>query len=492
MEVKRSSGTRFSQALVPLLLYIGLVTAVISSLGAPLLPLMASHYGVSLGQVQWSLTSTVLAGAATAPIMGRLSDGPHRRAVIIGSLAAVTAGSVLVAATNNFTTLIIGRALQGLGLGLVAPAMATARDRLPGAKSQNAIATLSIIAPAGVGLGYPLSAWLAEHASLSASFWFGAVVAGLALVAAIFVLPPSTATQRVQIDVTTSLSLMAGLLGLLIALSDGGTWGWSSAQTLLLLAVGIVALVTWVTRELHAATPLLNLRLLVNPRVRAANVCVLVMGAAMYTMMTALTDFIQTPRSVGFGFGATPIIAGLLLLPSSIVMLAANRARLRLSRHVPDRWLVPAGTVVVALASTIFATAHSGLWAAFLTMTVSGFGLGITFAALPGLVVTNVPIAEVGSALGLYTVVRFVGYSLGSALAAFILSAYTHSAAQNPEERGYVMVLIASIALSFIAAMLTALSMRAKATLPCESQSSGPLLGTSRPQGPGDSLPASD
>src|SRR5580658_6117034 len=118
----RGAGAGSSRALVPLLLFVGLVTAIISSLGAPLLPLMARQYGVTLGDAQWSLTATVLAGAIAAPIIGRLSDGPHRRTVILASLAAVVLGSVIVAATPGFAALIAGRSLQGLGLGLVAPA----------------------------------------------------------------------------------------------------------------------------------------------------------------------------------------------------------------------------------------------------------------------------------------------------------------------------------------------------------------------------------
>ena len=84
-----------SRALVPTLVFLGMVVAVVSSLGAPLIPTIASAYRVSLADAQWSLTITLLVGALATPTMGRLGDGPHRRAVIIGALAAVTIGSVL-------------------------------------------------------------------------------------------------------------------------------------------------------------------------------------------------------------------------------------------------------------------------------------------------------------------------------------------------------------------------------------------------------------
>jgi MFS family permease len=456
----RGAGAGSSRALVPLLLFVGLVTAIISSLGAPLLPLMARQYGVTLGDAQWSLTATVLVGAIAAPIIGRLSDGPHRRTVILASLAAVVLGSVIVAAAPGFAALITGRSLQGLGLGLVAPAMATAREHLPEERARTAIASLSIVAPAGVGFGYPLSAWIAENGGLHADFWFGAAVSAVALGFAAVILPAGSTRQPVAIDRVAAIGLTIGLLGLLIALSQGSQWSWDSPKLLVFLLVGCVALALWTMREIRTASPLLNLRLLNNGSVLAADAGVLILGAAMYTLTSVMTDFVQAPRSAGFGFGGSVMTAGLLLLPSSFVMLASNRFRIAISGRVSDRFLVPAGAVIMGAAIGIFIADHSALWTAYVTMIVSGLGLGLTFAAMPGLIVRNVPAAEVGSALGLYTVSRFVGYSLGSALSAAILGGYTAAGARNPAETGFIVVLFAGLLLSLAAAALTGFALR--------------------------------
>jgi MFS family permease len=126
---------------------------------------------------------------------------------------------------------------------------------------------------------------------------------------------------------------------------------------------------------------------------------------------------------------------------------------------------VPAGAVIVGAATGIFIAIHTALWTAFVTMIVSGLGLGLTFAAMPGLIVQNVPAVEVGSALGLYTVTRFVGYALGSALSAAILGAYTPSGSHSPTETGFVVVLFAGLALSLGAAALTAFALRRAASV---------------------------
>ncbi|MGN5377064.1 MFS transporter [Streptomyces lasalocidi] len=149
-------------ALVPVLVFLGTVVAVISSLGAPLVPTVAAVDHVSLSDAQWSLTVTMLVGAVVTPVMGRLGDGPRRRTAMLAAVATVLVGCVLGALPLGFPVLLVGRALQGVGLGLTPLAIATARDRLTGERARSAVAMLSITTVAGVGLGYPLTGLISQ------------------------------------------------------------------------------------------------------------------------------------------------------------------------------------------------------------------------------------------------------------------------------------------------------------------------------------------
>src|SRR5271156_1719885 len=126
--------------LVPTLVLSGSLMAVVSSLGAPLIPTLSRADGVSLSTGEWLLTTTLLTGALATPVMGRLAEGPRQRAVILVALAAVVVGCVLAAVSNGFTVLIIGRALQGVGLGLLPVAMAIARRKLTEDSARRTIA----------------------------------------------------------------------------------------------------------------------------------------------------------------------------------------------------------------------------------------------------------------------------------------------------------------------------------------------------------------
>jgi MFS family permease len=451
-----SAGAPVSRLFVPLLIYIGLVTAVVSSLGAPLIPTIAHHDHVTLNTAQWSLTIALLSGAVTAPVMGRLGDGPYRRETTVIGLGVVMAGGAVAALAGGIAVLLVGRAMQGVGLGLVSLTMAMARDHLAAERGRSVIAALSVTTAGGVGLGYPLSGLIAEHLGLHAAFWFGAIVAGCALGLALVVLPSSRAIRAATVDLPGALILALALVGLLLAISEGSTWGWRSGRIVGLLAASAVLLGAWGRHELRTATPIVDLRLVRHRAVLTADLVGLMLGVAMYSLLPLMTQFVQTPRRSGYGFSASVVVAGLMLLPLSAGSLVASRAIAAIGRIVGAQWVLPAGCVLCAGGSLLFALSHAALWEAFLTLGVVGLGLGLSFAAMPGLIVRNVPGAETGSAMGFYQVARYVGFSLGSALSASILTAQTTAGASFPGEGGYVTALSAAAGLGLAAAIVAA------------------------------------
>jgi MFS family permease len=349
--------------------------------------------------------------------------------------------------------LVVGRGLQGVGLGLVPLAMATAREELPPAKVPSMIALLSVSAAAGVGAGYPISGLIAEVWGLSGAFWFGAIVSGLALICVIAVLPSSAghgAGER--LDWPGAILLAAALIATLLAVAEGSEWGWGSPAILILITAGVVLFAAWTVQQLRARNPLVQLRLLRHPSVLTGDVCAMVLGVAMYMVLSGVTEFVQSPRSDGFGFSASTVVAGVVLVPLSVFMLTGSRVLPALVGRIGVRAVLTLGCLVVALGCGFFALVHDALWQAFVLMGVLGAGLGITFAAIPGLIVQAVPAHETGSAMGFYQVVRYVGFSLGSALTATVLAA--HVSGDHPTVGGYTDVLWIATAICVVAAAL--------------------------------------
>jgi MFS family permease len=428
---------RSSRALVPVLIFIGTVVAVISSLGAPLVPAIAARTGATLPEAQWSLTVTLLVGAVATPVVGRLGDGPHRRTVVLVVLGLVTVGGALAALPLGLEWLIAGRGLQGFGLGLTPVAIATARDALTGARSRSTVAALSVTVVAGVGLGYPTAGLIAELGGVHAAFWTGAAISFLALVAAAVVLPDSPDAPARRLDLVGAVLLGAGLAGLLLALGEAETWGRRSPVLWILAGAAVVVLVGWLRWESRTPSPLVDLLLARGRTAGTAHVAALLVGLANYLLLAAIPILAQAPVAHGAGFGTSIVVAGLILLPFSLASVVSGRIARAFTDRPGSRLVLPVAALVQAGAFVLFLVGRSQLWELFALMAVAGLGVGAAFAAFPALIISAVPAHETGSAMSLNQVLRYVGFAVGSALTATVLAAGTPAGTSSPGSGGY-------------------------------------------------------
>jgi MFS family permease len=428
---------RSARALVPVLIFIGTVVAVISSLGAPLVPAIAARTGASLPAAQWSLTATLLVGAVATPVVGRLGDGPHRRPVVLIVLGLVTVGGALAALPLGLEWLVAGRGLQGFGLGLTPIAIATARHALTGARSRSTVAALSVTVVAGVGLGYPTAGLIAELGGVHAAFWTGAAISLLALVAAAAVLPGSPDAPARRLDLVGAVLLGGGLAGLLLALGQAETWGLRSPVLWILAGAAVVVLVGWLRWESRTPSPLVDLRLARGRLAGTAHVAALLVGLGNYLLLAAIPILAQAPAAPGAGFGTSIVVAGLILLPFSLASVVAGRIARSFADRPGSRLVLPVAALVHGSAFVLFLVGRSQLWELFGLMAVAGFGVGAAFAAFPALIISAVPPHETGSAMSLNQVLRYVGFAVGSALSATVLAAATPAGASSPSSGGY-------------------------------------------------------
>ncbi|EFK97980.1 major facilitator transporter [Streptomyces sp. SPB78] len=428
------------RALVPCLTFICLVTAVIGSLGAPLIPSIAAMDHVSVTDAQWSLTITQLVAAVATPVMGRFGDGPHRRTVIVGALALVVVGCVLAALPLGFATLLVGRALQGVGLGLAPLTIAVARDVLPIGRAVPVIALLSITAVTGVGLGYPLTGLVAQWGGVRAAYWLGAVASALGLAAAAWAVPAPRHRAPAPLDVLGAVLLTAGTASLLVAISEGESWGWISPRVDGMIVASLLLFTVWVVWELRTAHPLVALRLVRDRSVMTASAAAVLAGVGMYLLLSTVTRLVQTPSSTGYGLGQTVVVAGLALTPFSVGSFLANRLTPVLVRRTSPRTVLPMSCLILLAAMAMFTLWRENMTQIVVVMFVAGLGVGIIFAVIPGFLVRAVPSHETGSAMSFNQVLRYIGYAVGSALSAAVLEGHTHAGAAYPTSSGYTTV----------------------------------------------------
>ncbi|QIG44596.1 MFS transporter [Nocardioides anomalus] len=435
---------------------------VVSSLGAPLIPAIAESRHVSPSAAQWSLTITLLTGAVLAPVLGRLGDGPRRREVVLVTLALVAAGCVLAAPDWGFATLLVGRALQGLGLGLMPLGVAVLRDHLDPPRVRRAVVLVSISSVAGAGVGYPVSGALAAVGGVGASFWFGAGVVVVALAVAARVLPTGRHLDRAHLDVPGAVLLGLGVAGLLLVLSQGRQWGWSSPEVVALAVLSPALLAVFVRHEQRAATPLVDLRLLRHGPVLVADLTALTAGVGVYLLMSSVSWLLQSPATGG-GFGLSTLVAAGAMVPFSVTSVAtAQLAVPRLVERLGDAWSMPIGCLVFAVSMGLLAVLRDQPWQAYLVMGVGGVGAGCTFSSMPSVIVRAVPSGEVGSATGLNQVMRSIGYATGAAAFAAVLAAYADPRTGSTPPGGFAVAAWIGVAVFAGTAMVDLVLLRGR------------------------------
>ena len=248
--------------LVGALVYTGLVVSLIGTLGTPLIPLIVRDQHVSFVAAQWMLTVTLLVGAVAGPTLGRLGDGPRRKGVLMGGLGSVLAGAAVAGVAGNFPQLLVGRALMGLGLGLMPLTFAIARDCLPRPMNLRVVAMLSVTVASGTGLGYPLTGTIADHVDYHFAFWLAAVLGAVAIGLIALAVPGADLAgagadrPRRPFDVPGALLIGLALGTVLLGFSEATSWGWASPAVLGLFAAGVVLGAGWFAVERTSKAPL--------------------------------------------------------------------------------------------------------------------------------------------------------------------------------------------------------------------------------------------
>ncbi len=309
------------------------------------------------------------------------------------------------------------------------------------------IAILSITTAAGAGLGYPVTGFIAQRLDYRAGFWFAAIITLIALALVIVVVPAGSLRKPNPLDFIGAILLSIVLASLLLFISEGTKWGWTSGKILGLAAVAVVAGGIWIWQALRTTYPLVDLRLMTNRSVLTADIVALLMGVSLYAMSSLINRYVQAPKEAGYGFHAGLVATGLMLGPLAIGSLLSNRMSSMLTARYGPRLVLPLGSLIVAIDMVFVALMRTSQWEIVIAMVMLGLGIGLAFAAMPLLIIRAVPPSETGSATSMNTVLRSVGGAIGSAASIALLSTYTPVGQHLPTNTGYTVTFLLGAAI---------------------------------------------
>jgi MFS family permease len=438
----------------------GITVALMQTLVIPLIPQLPQLLHSNPADTTWAITATLLAGAIATPVVGRLGDMYGKRRMLLASLGILVVGSVVAALSNSLVPMIVGRTLQGLAAGVIPLGISIMRDELPAERLGSATALMSASLGVGGALGLPAAAFLAERTSWHVLFWTSAVVGAIVLMLVLTLVPESSVRTGGRFDLTGAAGLSIGLLCLLLAISQGGSWGWGSARTLGLFAASVGVLLLWGWWELRTARPLVDLRTTARRQVLLTNLASAVFGFALFAMSLVLPQLLQLPKATGYGLGQPMLVVGLVLGPSGLVMMATAPLSARISKTKGPKLTLMLGAIVVAAGYALGTVLISNVWELVLVSVVVGSGIGLSYGAMPALIMAAVPVSETAAANSLNTLARSIGTSMSSAVAGVILAQLTvaFGSAVVPAEGGFRLIMgiacAAALAALSIAAFL--------------------------------------
>jgi MFS family permease len=261
----------------------------------------------------------------------------------------------------------------------------------------------------------------------------------------------------------------SGLGSVVLAISKAATWGWGATPTVVLLCAGSLLLALWVRVELRVDEPLIDLRLAQIRAVLCANVAAVLIAMGMYLALSLVNRLVQTPESFGYGFSASLLTTGLLLLPLSLGSFLSQPLARRASTRYGMRATLAGGSAICALTLVGLGLSHAALWEIAVVNLIMGLGIGSTFALMPALIVASVPAERTGSATSLNQVLRSAGGAFGSAIGVTILTAHTAAGATHPAESGFTIAFLAGGATCVLAAVATLALLPRRAAAPAHS-----------------------
>lgn len=401
--------------------------ALMQSLVIPIQTELPRLLGTDAGSASWAVTATLLAAAVTMPVTGRLADMFGKKKVLVVSAAVLVVGSIVAALAETLLPFLAGRALQGMAMGYIPVAISMVREIAPQKHKASAVAAVSATMGVGGAVGLPLSAWIAEDVSWHGLFWFSAVLAAVVLVATAAVIPKVDDAHPGHLDVPGIIGLAVGLSAALVGVSKGSEWGWDSGRTVGCIAGGVLVLLVWGWYQLRRQDPLVDLRTSGRRPVLLTNIAAVLIGFGMMAQAIVVPQLLQMPEATGYGLGQSILEAGLWMAPGGLMMMVFAPISSRLINGIGAKLTLAIGATVVAGGYVIATGLMNAPWQLMVASIVASAGVGIGYAAMPTLVLDNVPEEEAGSSVGLNGLMRSVGTTIAGAVMAAILTSRTIS-----------------------------------------------------------------
>lgn len=445
--------------LITALCFAGIGVSLMQTLMIPIIPELPGLLNTSADNASWAITATLMVAAVATPMFGRLGDMYGAQRILVVCALLLTSGAVVAALSTSLIPLIIGRGLQGFGMPIIPLGISVLRATVPAERVGSAMGMMSSSLGVGGALGLPLGAVIAEHLDWHALFWFATGLGLVCVVVFATMVPHVPAVARDRFDPLGALLLAAGLVCLLLPISKGSAWGWTSGTTVGLFVAAAVILALFGWWQLRCASPIVDLRTTARLPVLTTNIASVGVGVSLYGISLVAPQILELPRETGYGLGQSVLHAGLWMAPGGLAMMVASNIAARMAARRGPKFTLVLGCLIVAagyLTGFLLMASAPGILAMNVIVSV---GVGFAFSSLPALINAAVPVSETAAANGINSLARALGTSLSSAVIGAILggAVVTYADREIPSEAGLQFALGFVTCAAVVAALLSML-----------------------------------
>ncbi len=445
----------------------------------PAIPDLIREFNVSYGMSSWILTAYLIPGAVMTPIAGKLSDIYGKKKILLIIMAIYIAGIAIAGFSSNIYMLFAARAIQGMGMAMFVIAFGIIRDQFPREKISIGQGVISSMFASGAVIGLTAGGIIISNYGWQATF-FSTIPIAIFLFVLIWrfnyerklepweeVTPnhtPSNTASAIPrgIDIKGATTLAAFVTSFLLALTlleTGAGQSAATGQIAIFVAVGATALWLFVVIERREKLPLVDFKLMSHRAILPANLIIMTVGFSMFMVFQTVPVLVRNPEPLGFGGDAAT--AGYVQLPFAIVLLVFGPTSGFIVHKMGSIKPIMIGTSITA-AGFFFLLAFHGSWMAVSAgLAILSTGLSLTNVGALNVTLLATPAEFTGISLGMNTLLRIVGSSIGPALAGVYMQMYQSSVEiagslmSFPSTQAFSIIFLTAALLSVASIMLS-------------------------------------
>jgi MFS family permease len=402
----------------------------------PAIPDLIKDFHISYGMSSWILTSYLIAGAIMTPITGKLSDIYGRKKMLLIVMGIYAVGVSLGGFVTDIYQMLAIRIIQGVGMSMFPIAFAIIRELFPRSKIAIGQGVITSMFAAGAVIGLVAGGHLIQNFGWNATFFsiIPAVIALLVVIARFIRVDESHLLENAKqgknnpknkIDVQGAITLTVTISAFLMALTmvENGD-GANSFYVIGLVVIGIIYMILFAIIEKRSSSPLVSMKVLTNKIILPSNIMIMIVGLSMFMVFQTIPVLVRSPSPLGFG--EDPLMTSNVQLPFAIVLLIFGPTSGFIISKLGSTKPIIVGSIISTIGFADLYLNHSTELLVSVNLAILSTGLSLTNVGAMNVIMLSTPKQDIGVSLGMSTLIRIVGASIGPAMAAMYMQ--THAA----------------------------------------------------------------